>query len=151
MIEAYKYMHGILHLDEDITRRFHEYKLKKRFCKTATRCNFFSFHVSIIWNSVPSKVVNAQSVNAFKSRLDSIWQNYKFVIDLPNPLQQTMLRNKNIENYEDQAEEQLTGKQPNHSCQDYVCIVLVTLKGPPKNLVIFCKRRDLYMKKLYTK
>ena len=114
MIEAYKYTHGvynsdqILSLDDDTTRRGHEYKLKKRFCKTATRQNFFSFRETNAWKSLPSNVVNAPPVNAFKSRLDSIWKEHEFLTDLPNPLPQTKLRNENHEGYETQAEEQLT-------------------------------------------
>ena len=68
MIEAYKYTHGVynsdqISLDDDNTRRVHEYKLKERFCKTATRQNFF--RVTNAWNSLPSNGVNALSVKAF--------------------------------------------------------------------------------------
>ena len=92
VIEVYKYTHGlynadqILELDNDDTRRGHNYKLKKRHCKTATRSNFFSFRVVAVWNNLPYKVVNAPSLNLFKARIDKLWSNHKFTLPLP-PLQ----------------------------------------------------------------
>ena len=89
VIEVYKYTHGlynteqILELDNDNTRRGHNYKLKKRHCKTATRSNFFSFRVVDVWNNLPHKVVNAPSLNSFKARLDRLWANQKFTLPLP--------------------------------------------------------------------
>ena len=128
MFEAYKYTPGVYnsdqiqYLDDGSTRRGHEYKLKKTFCKTPTRQKVFSFCVTSAWNSLLSKVVNAPSVNSFKYRMDSMWRDSKFITDLSNPLPQTTLRNENLEKYEIQAEEQLTGQQPNNSCEDYVCM-----------------------------
>ena len=95
VIEAYKYTHGlyntdqILEIDNDNTRRGHNYKLKKRHCKTATRSNFFSFRVVDIWNNLPHKVVNAPSLNAFKARIDRLWDKYKFLDQMPLPHLQT--------------------------------------------------------------
>jgi hypothetical protein len=111
MIETYKYTHNIyktdpfLILDQDNTRRGHQYKLKKQACKTATRQNFFSFRIVNAWNSLPEKVVSAPSVNSFKSRLDSIWSDHKFKIDLPCLLPQAKL--EYIE--KEECEDQLTG------------------------------------------
>ena len=88
MIEVYKYTHGIYHtdqilvLDEDTSRRGHNYKLKKQFCNSATRSNFFSFRVVDTWNGLPWAVVNSPSLNAFKARLDRLWSKLKYKIDL---------------------------------------------------------------------
>ena len=85
----FKYTHGlyntdqILELDSDNTRRGHNFKLKKRHCKTATRSNFFSFRVVDVWNNLPHKVVNAPSLNSFKARIDKHWAKHKFALPLP--------------------------------------------------------------------
>ena len=92
MIEVYKYTHDlydtkqILELDTDNTRRGHNLKLKKKYCRTATRQNFFTFRVVNGWNSLPANVVNAPSLNSFKSRIDSVWKEHKFETDLSCPL-----------------------------------------------------------------
>ena len=39
----------------------------------------FTDRVVNIWNSLPNKVVLADSVNCFKSRLDKFWQNQDIV------------------------------------------------------------------------
>ena len=97
MIEVYKYTHGLYHtkqileLDEDTTRRGHNFKLKKRYSRTALRSNFFTFRVVDSWNGLPSEVVNAPSLNSFKSRLDKLWSDHKFQPTLPFPLSQATL------------------------------------------------------------
>ena len=40
-----------------------------------TRSNFFSNHVINDWNSLPTNIVNATSINNFISLLDEHWQN----------------------------------------------------------------------------
>jgi len=90
MIEAYIYTHEMYHtnqilvLDPDTTRRGHNFKLKTRLSRTATRQHFFSNRVAKDWNSLPWDVVNAPSLNTFKSRLDKHWDAFKYVIDKPN-------------------------------------------------------------------
>ncbi len=97
MIEAYKHTHGLyhtdqlLHTDQDTTRRGHNYKLKKRYCRTETRRHFFSFRVVDAWNNLPSSVVNAPSMNSFKSRLDKLWLANKYCIKQPSLLPQAKL------------------------------------------------------------
>ena len=52
------------------------YKLKKLRCCQ----NFFSLRIVVgSWNSLPPDVANAPSLQAFKGRLDSIWQDRKFL------------------------------------------------------------------------
>jgi len=85
MIEVYKFIHGIykcghnlLPLAPSSALRGHIYKLKKRHCYTQLWSNFFSFRVVNLWNNLPSDVVSAPSVNAFKERLDNHWKEYCF-------------------------------------------------------------------------
>ena len=78
MIEVYKIVHGFYGVSVDVLpretatlTRGHTFKLKKRYCRTATRQAFFSYRVVDAWNSLPNFVVTAPSINSFKSRLDS--------------------------------------------------------------------------------
>ena len=68
---------------EEKTTRGHNYKLKKKICSTTRRHQFFSMRVVNAWNSLPVHVVNAVSVNTFKSRLDMCWMHIMFSPELP--------------------------------------------------------------------
>ena len=89
MIEVYKYTHGLYKVlalpveVEEKTSRGHDYKLKKKRCSTTRRLKFFSIRVVNAWNSLPVHVVNAVSINAFKSRLDMYWAHILFSPELP--------------------------------------------------------------------
>jgi len=50
-------------------------------CKFVLRKNFLTNRAVCIWNSLPNKVVSAESVNSFKSRLDRFWSQHDFVYD----------------------------------------------------------------------
>eukprot|EP00794_Sanderia_malayensis_P002671 gene2671-3090_t len=84
MIECYKMTHGqyhikqILKLDEDKTRRGHEFKLKVSACNKELRHHFFILRVVTKWNSLPEEVVTAPSLYSFKNRLDKYWKHVKF-------------------------------------------------------------------------
>ncbi len=41
----------------------------------------FSVRVVETWNSLPSNVVEAPSVNTFKNRLDTFWSKQEILID----------------------------------------------------------------------
>jgi hypothetical protein len=47
------------------------------------RQHFFTSRVTDSWNSLPDAVVEAQSLNSFKNRLDSVLGNYMYSIDVP--------------------------------------------------------------------
>jgi len=88
MIEVYKFIHGIYKSGHNLlplaplsALRGHIYKLKKRHSYTQLRSIFFSFRVVNLWNNLPSDVVSAPSVNAFKERLDKHWKDYCFTLD----------------------------------------------------------------------
>ncbi|KAI8513794.1 hypothetical protein Bbelb_081180 [Branchiostoma belcheri] len=53
--------------------RGHAYKLKVPLAKAAVRRHSFAIRAVQLWNSLPSSVVDAESVNCFKSRLDKHW------------------------------------------------------------------------------
>jgi len=77
MTEVYKFIHGIytsIHLLPRAPRsalKGHEYKLKKRYCRSQLKENFFSIRVGNLCNSLPCEVLSAPSTNTFKHRLDN--------------------------------------------------------------------------------
>lgn len=87
MIETFKFVKGIyksqnpLHFDFNNRTRGHQYKLRKERCRLQVRQNFFSNRVVDMWNNLPASVVEAESVNAFKSKLDKYWRKGKYVQD----------------------------------------------------------------------
>ena len=74
MIEVFKITHNIydrtvspdLPLNERANTRGNHYKLQNH----TLRKHFFSARIVNIWNSLPTSVVDARTVNAFKARLD---------------------------------------------------------------------------------
>lgn len=82
MIETYKIMNGIY--DSDVSpklekapnirgTRGHEMKLFKKGARTEARKNFFTHRIVEDWNELPQEVINAETTNAFKNRLDKAW------------------------------------------------------------------------------
>jgi len=55
--------------------RGHKYKLKKYRSRLDTRKYFFSNRVVSHWNSLPSHIVEADTVLTFKKRLD-LWNEW---------------------------------------------------------------------------
>ena len=68
--------------------RGHQQKLYKSRATKNIRLHSFSSRIVSPWNSLPDKVANAPSLNAFKNRLDNHWKNqdmvynYRAVLDL---------------------------------------------------------------------
>ena len=58
-------------LSESRTRS-HNYKLETRRCNATFRLNQFSQRVINRWNALPQHVVNAKTINSFKSQLDKL-------------------------------------------------------------------------------
>jgi len=48
-------------------------------CAKTVRKTFFSVRVCNSWNSLPQHVIEAQSTNSFKNRLDKFWSGMKAV------------------------------------------------------------------------
>ena len=84
MIQVYKIMHGIDKIDKDkfftmhtyAATRGHSLKLFKRRSRLLVRANSFSHRVVDNWNSLTEDIVNAPSLNAFKSRLNRFWREH---------------------------------------------------------------------------
>lgn len=80
LIMCYNIIHGNICIDcsrfftviKSSCTRGHNYKIYKRQCHLDVCKYSFSFRVVDIWNSLPSNIVNAESVNSFKNRLNSI-------------------------------------------------------------------------------
>ena len=93
MIETYKMLSGIydmggrnpLKLYSDVAgRRGNRGNSKKLFVRRSRldiRKYNFSTRVAKIWNSLPDKIVDAPSMNAFKNRLDNYWRNQDILYD----------------------------------------------------------------------
>lgn len=81
LIQVFKIIKGFDNVDyrhffvvENNTRtRGHRYKLAKFRSRLNIRRNFFSQRVINKWNELPASVVEAESVNSFKNRLDKHW------------------------------------------------------------------------------
>ena len=58
----------------------HNFKLYKPLVQTTIRKHFFGIRVINNSNSLPYKVVNAVSLNKFKSKLDNAWEDKKCVL-----------------------------------------------------------------------
>jgi len=52
----------------------HSYKLNKTRCKTAKYQNFYQNRITDTWNGLPTKVVDAETVN--KNRIDAHWKHH---------------------------------------------------------------------------
>jgi len=86
MIEAYKYTHGLydvhpspLPLDHNTATRGHIFKLEKKRSSKTIKQKFFTRRVVNEWNTLPETVVEAPSLNSFKSRLDKHWSDRMYV------------------------------------------------------------------------
>ena len=87
MIETYKYVTKLydttnpwLVLDQDSVTRGHSHKLITSRFNTNIRKNSFSNRIVNDWNSLPTHVINATTVNDFKNKLDSHWKDRKFIL-----------------------------------------------------------------------
>ena len=58
--------------------RGHQLKIYKRHATKRPRIEVFSQRVISDWNSLPSIVVTATSVNNFKNKLDQHWKDRRF-------------------------------------------------------------------------
>ena len=83
MIEVFKMTHGLY--DETVTNDFldmkpsrargHDFNIYKLGCRLDVRKYSFRLRVTSQWNNLPDSVVNADSMNSFKNRLDKFWND----------------------------------------------------------------------------
>jgi hypothetical protein len=91
MIEAYKYKNNIYKITEEILPkkerkyelRGHEEQLAKQNGYLCIRQNFFSLRISDNWNNLPRDVIEAPTLNVFKSRLDKHLSHLRFKTEFP--------------------------------------------------------------------
>ena len=85
MIQVYKLLHHLYNIDPSLLltlskshTRSNGLKLDKKHCNTSLRLSFFTQRVVNRWNSLPSVVVMAPSLDSFKNRLDNHWEDKKY-------------------------------------------------------------------------
>ena len=91
MLTVYQLLHGGMNVPPErfLTRnqsgstRGHQWKLCKPRAKSLVRRHAFSTRVVNDWNALPVSVVSAETLNAFKARLDRHWANTMFDIPFP--------------------------------------------------------------------
>ena len=64
-----------LFMINESTTRGHNFILYKPLAQTTIRKHFFSIRVINNWKSLPYEVVNAVSLDGFKSKLDNAWED----------------------------------------------------------------------------
>ena len=82
MIQTYKLLNIIDRIDSAIffelsaasVTRGHSQKIVKKHARLGSRQSVFSQRVVNDWNSLPAEVIDSQSINSFKSRLDKFWR-----------------------------------------------------------------------------
>ena len=94
MIEVYKLSHG--YYDKDASNglidfrannereydlRGHRYNIRKDIFRKNIKKYSFKGRVTEQWNNLPASVVEAPSLNAFKSRLDKLWDAKDIIFD----------------------------------------------------------------------
>ena len=83
MIEVFKILHGFYDNTSNINltphvgvaTRGNKYKLYKKSVKYDLKMHFFTNSVVSLWNSLPDEVVDSNTTNCFKGRLDKFWDN----------------------------------------------------------------------------
>ena len=89
MVQVYKILHGLDKADKDSLfkmatyqqTRGHPLKLFKKRYRLRVRGHFFCNRVVDGWNELPPDVVNAPSLNSFKSRLNKCWKGHPYKFD----------------------------------------------------------------------
>ena len=89
MFFIYKYFNGLINTDHRLfelvpagsVTRGHTYKIVKARFNTLLRQKFFTQRSIDHWNALPHNVVNAQTLNTFKGRLDTYWKDLPGLYD----------------------------------------------------------------------
>ena len=55
--------------------RGHKHKITKNRCNTNIRQNFFTNRIIKTWNNLPENIINSESIETFKTRLERFWAN----------------------------------------------------------------------------
>jgi len=89
MIEAYKIISGkyenniAINIDvhKDSRTRGNIFKLKNKRFHYHIRTFSFSVRIVNVWNSLPNKVVEADTADTFKRRVDKFWAGQNVILD----------------------------------------------------------------------
>jgi len=89
MVEVYKIINGkydnniaiSLDVNKDSRTRGNLFKLKNKRFHYVIRTFSFSVRIVNVWNSLPNKVVEADTVDTFKRRLDKFWAGQNVILD----------------------------------------------------------------------
>ena len=65
-------LESLFEVPRDVGTRGHRFKLPISVCRSEVRRRSFVVRVVSVWNSLPSRVVEAGSVECFKRRLDVV-------------------------------------------------------------------------------
>ena len=63
------------------TTRGHQYKIFKHPVHYNARANSFTSRIANMWNDLPSEIIEAPSLNCFKSLLDNYWNNIMYNVN----------------------------------------------------------------------
>lgn len=89
MIWVFKIMNGLVRMDasklfvraKNPNPRGHSQKIFKQHALKSPRSNFFSQRCINDWNNLPNYVVEAPTLDTFKSRMDKYWKNLHYEHD----------------------------------------------------------------------
>jgi len=87
MIEVFKVIHNYYDTGSSVKLNFNpvgstrgnKFKLRKNMCRYDIRKYSVCYWVVNVWNSLLDCVIEADSVNFFKNRLDKYWANYSTI------------------------------------------------------------------------
>ena len=63
-------------LSQERRTRGHDLKLAKPSARTKLRNQTFTHRVVEVWNSLPQEVIDAETVNSLKNKLDKLWAQH---------------------------------------------------------------------------
>ena len=102
MIEIFKIIHQkydtccsqTMQFNNRVDTRGNKYKLLNKSFHYDVRKYSFTAHTINTWNSLPNKIVDAEPVNTFKTRLDKYWSDQPLMYDFTAELAGTGDRSK---------------------------------------------------------